>query len=133
MALTEKQTQELHKTIEQRRAALLAELQEDAERVRNDRFEDLAGAAPDPGDESVATLIGDLNHADMGRDLSELRNLDAARERLADGSYGTCVECGGEIAFERLRVNPSAVRCIDCQSTYEKTYASPTSLPGSSL
>ena len=69
MALTEKQTQELHTTIEQRRTALLAELQEDAERVHKDRFEDLAGTAPDPGDESVATLIGDLNHADMGRDL----------------------------------------------------------------
>jgi len=133
MALTEKQTQELHTTIEQRRTALLAELREDAERVHKDRFEDLAGTAPDPGDESVATLIGDLNHADMGRDLSELRNLEAARERLADGSYGTCMECGGDIAFERLRVNPAAARCIDCQSNYEKTHASPSSLPGSSL
>jgi DnaK suppressor protein len=133
MALTDKQTQELHTTIEQRRAALLAELREDAERVREGRFEDLAGPAPDPGDESVATLIGDLAHAEMGRDLDELRGLEAARSRLADGSYGVCMDCGGDIGFERLRVNPSAVRCIDCQSIYEKTHASPSSLPGSSL
>jgi len=130
MALTQKQTQELHTVIEQRRAALIAELREDVERVRNDSFEDLAGAAPDAGDESVATLIADLDHADVGRDLGELRGLEAARTRLADGSYGTCIDCAGDIGFERLRVNPSAVRCIDCQSVYEKTHAGET---GSSL
>ena len=130
MALTQQQTQELQAAIEQRRAALLHELREDVERVRKDRFEDLAGAAPDAGDESVAALIADLDHADVGRDLSELRGLEAARTRLVDGSYGTCANCGGEIGFERLRVNPAAVRCVECQRVHEKTYASPG---GSSL
>ena len=130
MALTQKQTQELHTAIEQRRGALLAELREDIERVRGDRFEDLAGTARDAGDESVATLIADLDHADVGRDLSELRGLEAARKRFADGSYGICANCGGEIGFERLRVNPAAVRCVECQRVHEKTYAGAS---GSSL
>jgi RNA polymerase-binding transcription factor DksA len=128
MALSQEQTQELHTAIEQRRAALISELREDVERVRNDRFEELAGAARDAGDESVATLIADLDHADLGRDLSELRGLEAARARLTDGSYGTCDDCGGEIGFERLRVNPAAVRCVECQRVHEKTHA----LPGGS-
>jgi DnaK suppressor protein len=132
MALTEKQTQELHTTIEQRRAALLDELRADVERTRKDRFEDLAGAAPDAGDESVATLIADLDHADVGRDLTELRGLEAARTRLTDGSYGICLDCGGDIAFERLRANPAAARCIDCQTVREKTYAG-SAPAGSSL
>jgi len=101
------------------------------ERVRRDRHEDLAGASPDAGDESVATLIADLDHADVGRDLDELRGLEAARGRLSDGSYGVCLDCGGEIGFERLRASPAAVRCIDCQTVHEKTYAGPSS--GSSL
>jgi RNA polymerase-binding transcription factor DksA len=130
MALTPQQTQELQGAIERRRAALLSELREDVERVRNDRHEDLAGPAGDPGDESVATLIADLDHADVGRDLDELRGLEAARTRLTDGSYGVCADCGGEIGFERLRVNPAAVRCIQCQTVHEKTYSSAT---GSSL
>ena len=121
MALTPHQTQKLHTAIEQRRDALLAELREDVERVRRDRFEDLAGASPDPGDESVATLIADLDHADVGRDLSELRGLEAARTRLADGSYGICADCGGDIGFERLKVQPAAARCIACQTLHEKT------------
>ncbi len=130
MALTPHQTQKLHTAIEQRRDALLAELREDVERVRRDRFEDLAGASPDPGDESVATLIADLDHADVGRDLSELRGLEAARTRLADGSYGICADCGGDIGFERLKVQPAAARCIACQTLHEKLYGSAS---GSSL
>jgi RNA polymerase-binding transcription factor DksA len=78
------------------------------------------------GDESVASLISDLDQADTSRDLSELRGLDVARERIADGSYGTCIECGGDIGFERLRANPAAERCIRCQTQYERTHASPS-------
>ena len=126
MPLTQQQTQELHTTVEQRRAALRTEIDRDLDKVRADRLEDLAGASPDPGDESVASLISDLDQADTTRDLSELRSLDAAHERIADGSYGTCIECGGDIGFERLRANPAAERCIRCQTQYEKTHASPT-------
>ena len=124
MALTPPQTQSLQKLIEQRRAALMEELREDAERVRRDRHEDLAGASPDPGDESVAALIADIDHADMGRDLNELRALELARARLSDGSYGICIDCGRDIGFERLKANPSAQRCIEDQTKYEKTYGS---------
>jgi DnaK suppressor protein len=130
MALTQQQTQTLHIAIEQRRKALLAELREDAERVQRDRHEDLAGAAPDAGDESVATLIADLDQADLGRDLSELRAIEAARTRLSDGSYGICADCGGDIGYERLKANPAALRCIACQTLHEKLYGSAT---GSSL
>ena len=130
MALTPQQTQTLHTAIEQRRNALLAELREDAERVQRDRHEDLAGASPDAGDESVATLIADLDQADLGRDLSELRAIEAARTRLSDGSYGICADCGGDIGYERLKANPSALRCIACQTLHEKLYGDAT---GSSL
>ena len=126
MPLTPEQTQELHATVERRRAALRTEIDHDLDKVRSDRLEDLAGASPDAGDESVASLISDLDQADTSRDLSELRGLDVARERIADGSYGTCIECGGDIGFERLRANPAAERCIRCQTQYERTHASPT-------
>jgi len=122
MALTPQQTQELQKTIEQRRRVLVQELREDLDRMRKDTVEDLAGAAPDAGDESVAALIGDLARAEYGRDVSELQGLEAARHRMADGSYGSCVDCAADIGIERLRVNPTAVRCIDCQSVHEKTH-----------
>ena len=131
MALSPQQTQSLHTAIEQRRAALLDELREDVERVRRDRPDVLVGSVPDAGDEALVTLIAELDRAEANRDVTELRALEAARQRLAEGSYGTCADCGGEIGFERLQVNPSAVRCIRCQTAYEKTHAA--SGPGSSL
>ncbi len=130
MALTPQQTQNLHTAIEQRRAALLDELREDVERVRRDRPDVLVGSVPDAGDEALVTLIAELDRAEANRDVTELRALEAARQRLAEGSYGTCADCGGEIGFERLQVNPAAVRCIRCQTAYEKTHATG---PGSSL
>jgi DnaK suppressor protein len=126
MALTPQQTQELQATVEKRRAALHAEVSQGLDKVRADRLEDLAGASPDPGDESVASLISDLDQADTSRDLAELHRLDAARSRIADGSYGTCIDCGQDIGFERLRANPGAERCINCQTQFEKTHASPS-------
>ena len=126
MALTRQQTQELQATVEQRRAALRAEIDQGLDKVRADRLEDLAGASPDPGDESVASLISDLDQADTSRDLAELQRLDSARLRIEEGSYGTCIDCGQDIGFERLRANPAAERCIKCQTQYEKTHASPS-------
>jgi DnaK suppressor protein len=126
MALTPQQTQKLQTVLEKRRATLLTELREDVERIRRDRHEDLAGASPDAGDESVATLIADIDQADLGRDLTELRELEQARQRLAGGSYGICIDCGGDIGYQRLQANPAAVRCVDDQRKYEKTFGATT-------
>lgn len=112
MALTHEQTQELQRTVDQRHAALLAEITRDLGRMREDRLTDLAGPVGDPGDESVASLISDLDQADTSRDISELRMLEAARHRIAEGRYGLCSNCGQEIGYERLRANPAAERCI---------------------
>jgi DnaK suppressor protein len=122
MPLTDHQTRELTNLIDQRRNALLGELREDAARAREQPYSEHAGPAPDTGDESVATLFADLEQADVTRDLDEFRALEAARDRLRGGEYGTCLDCGGDIAFERLKATPSATRCIDCQTRYEKTY-----------
>ncbi len=122
MALTREQSIELGAVIEQRRAALLGEIREDVARARGEQFGELAGPAPDAGDESVADLIADLEQADLGRDLDELRAIDAARTRFAEGRYGRCIECGIDIEYERLRANPAALRCIVCQRAHEKDY-----------
>jgi DnaK suppressor protein len=132
MALTREQAIELGYAIENRREALLAELREDVARSRGESIQDLAGPAPDAGDESVARLIADLDQAEVGRELEELRAVEAARQRLAEGRYGVCVDCGNEIDYRRLRANPAAIRCIDCQRRHEKTFLNPSG-PGSSL
>jgi RNA polymerase-binding transcription factor DksA len=42
--------------------------------------------------------------------------IEAALDRIANGSYGTCVRCGDPIAEERLDALPATPMCADCAS-----------------
>ena len=44
----------------------------------------------------------------------ELVRIDAALQRIADGSYGECLMCEEPIAEKRLEFDPSIATCIDC-------------------
>ena len=116
------QLDQLRRALERRRETLIAELQRDAARVREEQFGQLAGATTDIGDESVATLLADLDQAELSRDVMELRAIEAARKRLAEGAYGICADCGAPMEFERLWAEPAATRCVECQTRHEKTY-----------
>lgn len=51
----------------------------------------------------------------LARDAeNEIRELNAAEERLAAGTYGRCDRCGALIAEPRLDALPAARRCIEC-------------------
>jgi RNA polymerase-binding transcription factor DksA len=117
-----RQIDQLCRALERRRELLIDELKRDAARARDEQYGELAGATHDFGDESVATLLADIDQAELSRDVMELRAVEAARRRLADGVYGICVDCGAEIAYERLKVEPAAPRCVECQGHHEKTY-----------
>lgn len=47
---------------------------------------------------------------------AEVRQIQAALQRVEEGTYGTCVKCGGEIAAERLDVLPYTPFCSACAS-----------------
>ena len=49
----------------------------------------------------------------------ELRAVENALDRIRDGSYGTCDECGENIALARLQALPIATLCINCQRKTE--------------
>jgi RNA polymerase-binding protein DksA len=85
---------------------------------------DVAGSAAidqiiEGGDYANADLIAALDIAEVQRDVDELRELNAARARLAAGAYGVCVDCSADIALERLEARPTAIRCTDCQARAE--------------
>ena len=48
-----------------------------------------------------------------------LREINDAQDRLLDGGYGMCLECGDRIEPGRLVVNPAASLCISCQELLE--------------
>ena len=123
MPLPREQMDELRRTIHTRREALLAEIREDVARAREESFGTIAGPVTDSADEAVADLLSDVDNAEVSRDLREVRELEGAQARLEEGSFGRCADCGLEIGFARLRANPGATRCFDCQRVHEKTFA----------
>ena len=54
-------------------------------------------------------------------ETAELAAIDAALERIAQGHYGECLDCGVTIAQARLDAYPMALRCVSCQTVAEKS------------
>jgi DnaK suppressor protein len=49
-----------------------------------------------------------------------LREVDEALDRIANGTYGVCEECGGLVGLKRLEVRPVAKYCVPCLTKLEK-------------
>jgi len=122
MALNRRDIIQLASLIEERRDALLGEIRREVARGRDESYAEVAGATHDAGDEALVDMVADLANAEVTRDLGEVRGLDAALRRIADGNFGICVDCGSDIPLARLQAQPGAARCIECQTRHEKTY-----------
>ena len=77
-------------------------------------------AGGDYGDQAFSSGESTLDLAEAQRDIKELAGIDAALTAISDGSYGFCAACGQDIPDERLRVQPLALRCVQCQERFER-------------
>lgn len=119
--LTQQQKAEIERRLQRRERELYADLHREGAKIGD--YPQTAGEVPDPGDASFTALVKDVDQAEIGRDLDELRAVAAALRRIGDEDFGACIDCGRPIAYERLLAEPSAQRCIDCQSRYEREHA----------
>lgn len=55
----------------------------------------------------------------LSRDGDKIRLVDLALEKMAEGSYGLCDECGGRIPKGRLEMLPESIYCVRCASKLE--------------
>lgn len=123
--LSKEQLERFAEILAARKQQLLGEIREMLNRAGADqRYGEIVGATGDAGDESVAILARDLANAEADRDAREVRDIIAAEERIANGQYGYCIECGVFIGLPRLEAYPTAKRCIQHQELREKTRAS---------
>jgi DnaK suppressor protein len=121
--LSEDQVAQIKAALQKRYIELRQEIQGELENSGEQQYVDLAGSVADVGDHSVADMLLDLNAAFVDRQVNEIREVEAALRRVAELNFGDCVDCGNEIGFERLKVHPTARRCVLCQGLYEKTHA----------
>ena len=69
--------------------------------------------ASDQQDRELSILLSN-------RDRKKLLAINEALEKISEGNYGICQECGEKIGAGRLKAMPLANYCVDCQSKIEK-------------
>jgi len=110
----------LLRAIEARESALHERVVE-----RRDALEDAGRPIEPAGDDADHAFERDrltVENDVLELHLAELAALAAARARVAEGTYGRCIDCGAAIAEARLAANLTARRCTACQARHEKLY-----------
>jgi DnaK suppressor protein len=72
-----------------------------------------------PADTATEISDADRQNALLENNDDQRAQVVAALQRLEDGSYGRCVDCGKEIPAARLEVRPEAARCVEDQARAE--------------
>ncbi len=121
-AIPREQLEEFRQQLLRLRAAITAAVDarlhgQDEDRRNEAGLPQRAAETDDDGAAETARLA-DLAH--LSRNADELSRIDAALARIADGSYGVCIDCGETIGTQRLRAYPAALRCAACQGLFER-------------
>jgi DnaK suppressor protein len=122
MPLSSSDLQALHARLRALRAEVGGAVSDRLHRHGLDSHDDAAlpNRRLDTDDDAAAEAATSLDIVHVARDAKELEQLDSALARVAEGDYGACVDCGDDIARERLLANPAAARCTECQERSER-------------
>ncbi|MCC1494478.1 TraR/DksA C4-type zinc finger protein [Cognatishimia sp. F0-27] len=95
------------RSLRARRAELIGDIRKIEDQLDDEPPKDWEDRASERQGDEVLESLG-------LHDQSELRQIDAALDRLAQGAYGICVQCGSDISAERLEALPATPFCKGC-------------------
>ena len=87
------------------------QVEDDREEIQSDNH---------PGDMATSTFDRELDYTLEENVERALAAIDAALERIENGTYGICTNNGEQIPAERLEAIPWATLCIDCKRLQER-------------
>jgi DnaK suppressor protein len=98
----------------------LTTLREEHPGSLDDEVEEVAATADDHLANTASATLGREIDYTLGDNAEQvISEIDAALQRIEDGTYGVCASCGREIPPARLEANPWASLCIDCKRKAE--------------
>ena len=82
-------------------------------------------AQPDDGiqdlaDKAASAYSKELNFSLSDGERNSLKLVEEALDRVKEGTFGSCTNCGNTIGEKRLQAIPWTAYCIDCQELVEK-------------
>ncbi len=88
----------------------------------NDELDQLSSLElNDEGDHASVNNNSMVESAIVNQQEQELREIQVTLGKIAHGDYGVCEMCEDQIGFQRLKVKPHAIYCIDCREIVEKS------------
>jgi DnaK suppressor protein len=114
--VNKKQLSEFQTMLEEQRERIVA----NAKRTLKNEIELADEDLPDEMDLASSVYEQNLSLRLRGRERFLLDKIEAALERIRDGEYGMCEECGEAIGMARLRARPVTTLCISCKEDQEK-------------
>jgi DnaK suppressor protein len=107
----------IRRKLEAERTELLERIAEVTRRLdeQEDHLVELADRAVFAATRQLQTIV-------LSQSQHQLQLVEAALQRLAEGRYGTCTECGQAIRPMRLMVLPYAATCVKCQKKQEQSH-----------
>ena len=111
--------EELKLILEERRLEIIGEVQHKMRDVRIEGAAVTSQGVRDEAESSEAEIQDDIEFALLQMKTETLSKITEVLSRLEAGTYGYCYECGDEIAEQRLRALPFAVRCKGCEEERE--------------
>ena len=75
----------------------------------------------DEGDHAAVNNNSMVESAIVSQQTQELQEIEITLVKIENGDYGVCEMCEDDIGFQRLKVKPHAIYCIDCREIVEKS------------
>ncbi len=97
------------------------QIQKNISGVNNELSQLSALELNDEGDHAAANNNSMVESAIVQQQKKELDEIEVALKKIANGEYGVCEMCEDDIGFQRLKVKPHAIYCIDCREIVEKS------------
>ncbi|MBQ4567196.1 MAG: RNA polymerase-binding protein DksA [Desulfovibrio sp.] len=102
---------------------LLSNMLEEAQQKGDSTIEELTDSNEvfaDPADRATAESDRAFTLRIRDRERRLIRKIQSALQRMADGTYGICDECGEDISIARLKARPVTRLCINCKARQEE-------------
>ena len=95
----------------------------EAQKKGDTTLEELSGTSEnfaDPADRATAESDRAFTLRIRDRERRLIKKVKEALQRIDDGTYGICEECGEEISLSRLKARPVTRLCINCKAKQEE-------------
>src|SRR5436853_5039429 len=89
------------------------ELEMKLSQMAHEQFSD--GQVQDPGDQALASTMESLQNSLQETEMEQYKRIVRALEKIEEGSYGICIDCGNDISPKRLESFPDSARCLLCE------------------